>query len=409
MKWIHTTNDYATSPVPTEATYTWWSIALVLVGVGVALPAFFLGDIIAKSLPLSEAIIAIYGGGLIYTAIALGMALVGFKSKLSTYVIANQVFGRYGAYVVSGLIALILTFWFAFNLEVFAATLHTIISSLPIWLATILGGGVMISTAFIGFTALRKLSLLSVPLLLIVLAVGLVTAVSEKSLAVVTEPAPLPLFISIVAGTFMLGAVIMPDIARYARTKTDAVVGTVVGFLIAGPTILLAMTVLSSLTQAPDFISAFAGLGLGAFGLFTLIFAAWTTNDNNLYSASLALSAVMTRTPKHWLVVAAGIIATVVALFGVLTSFVPFVLLLSLTTTPLTGILMVAILLTNTTSRTPQLDYGAIAAWAAGIVVALATTAPDALGFGWFTFTTVPAVDSMLTAALVYFLSTRLN
>ena len=76
MNKINIHNEYATTPVPQEASKSWISIALIVIGVGITIPAYFLGSLIVCSLDLTGAAIAIYSGGIIYTFFAVLMVII---------------------------------------------------------------------------------------------------------------------------------------------------------------------------------------------------------------------------------------------------------------------------------------------------------------------------------------------
>src|SRR5690606_16011268 len=106
------------------------------------------------------------------------------------------------------------------------------------------------------------------------------------------DPMPLGVAISIVAGSFMVGAVISPDIARYARRPLDAVLAAILGFQVGFVIVVFIGSILAQATGQADLVQIMLALGWGVLAFLVLILAQWTTNDNNLYSAALAFSVV---------------------------------------------------------------------------------------------------------------------
>src|SRR5690606_18262164 len=113
---------------------------------------------------------------------------------------------------------------------------------------------------------------------------------------------------SYVVGIFLVGTVISPDVARWAKTKKDAVLSSFFGFLIGNSLMLLIAIILAKTTGTGDLVKVFLSLGMGMPAILILILAQWTTNDNNLYSASLGWSVVFRRVSKRHLTLIAGLI-----------------------------------------------------------------------------------------------------
>jgi len=338
---------------------------------------------------------------------------------VSTYVILQRAFGINGAKVVTGIIALTLFGWFGISTGLFAASAQALFSPFGVEASTqlwaIIGGVLMTSTAVIGFRALDKLSLFAVPLLLLLLGVALYNAFLETSivelfrLGAPENGMPLGVAISIIAGAFMVGAIITPDLTRYARSQRHAMWAAIIGFLVGFPTILFLTSVLAAATNEVALVPVFATLGLGAFAFMTLVFASWTTNDNNLYSASLGLATIFEKVEKWKLAAVAGIVGTILAVLGILNFFVPWLLLLGILIPPIGGIYVINHFFSEDTGPPKDFYWIAFAAWIGASVFAYATTAAASGGLGMFSFTTIPAVDSILVSAALYFVLQKIK
>jgi cytosine permease len=105
--------------------------------------------------------------------------------------------------------------------------------------------------------------------------------------------------VSAIVGGYVVGMTLLPDLCRYAKHKYDGITGPLVGCLIGYPMVLVLSALPSIATNSNDYIVLLIKLGLGSAGIVMLILATWTTNANNLYSSSLALSTVFT-TVKKW-------------------------------------------------------------------------------------------------------------
>jgi cytosine permease len=269
----------------------------------------------------------------------------------------------------------------------------------------------MMATAVVGYKAIEKLSLIVVPLLLILLLVTIVRVAQDHSfsdvLAIVPEsPASLGVLVSIVAGGMAVGAVIMPDISRYARSSRDAVGGALFGFLGGFPLFVALAMYLGFATGNGDFTANMIGIHSGLwsfFALFTIVFATWTTNDNNLYSAALALNSLFPKTAKWRVTLIAGICGTILAMLGILSHFMNWMLVLSVSIPPIGAVMAVDFFLFRryaydpaVESELPAVRWQAFASWGFGLFIGLLTY------YKVFAFTTAPALDAIIASSVAY-------
>jgi len=92
-----------------------------------------------------------------------------------------------------------------------------------------------------------------------------------------------------VAGAFAIGAVIQPDITRYAKGKGHAAGGMIFGMGIGFPLVLILAAFLGAASGQSDFATIMLAFHRGVwafFAMFVIVFATWTTNDNKVALAS---------------------------------------------------------------------------------------------------------------------------
>ena len=82
-------------------------------------------------------------------------------------------------------------------------------------------------------------------------------------------------------------------------------------------------------------------LGMGTIGLLIVVLGQWTSNDNNLYSAALAIINVKPGINKHIVSAVCGVVFTLLAVTGIQNHFVGFLSLLG-TFLPPIGTVLVA-------------------------------------------------------------------
>lgn len=406
--------DYEREPVPADKRKGWFKLSIVWIGSIVALSATALGGAIGGGLSMPQAIFATMVGCFILAVLSALCSVVGAKTGLSTSFVSIFALGRYGSYAVSAIIAISLFGWFGVQVDLFGSSLRSIL--LDVFnidvnqkILIVIGGILMTTTAFIGFKAIEKLSLIAVPLLALLLIGSLIRVMNGHSLSEVAaapltaEPLSIGVSISLIIGSLAVGAIIGPDIARYAKSPRDAVISSFVGFFGGFSIVLLIAAMLAKATSQVDIVSIMLGLGWGTGAMLILILAQWTTNDNNLYSSALGFSVIFRKTPKYILTIFAGLIGTAMAVGGIYDYFIPFLSFLSVLIPPIGGIYVADYLLNREKYTFDQVDlqeninvFG-VSIWVLSALIAFMTT-PAPTGFGFFTLTGASGFDAFLIA-----------
>lgn len=119
-----------------------------------------------------------------------------------------------------------------------------------------------------------------------------------------------------------------------------------------------------------------------------LLLATWTTNANNLYSSSLILAAIA----------------------GIANNFISFLLMLGVVMPPIAAIYVSDyFVLRRGTYEASLLTSNAAVNWKAFFAWAAASSVGFAGTYGELTLSSIPAVDSMVLASLIYAGLTRLR
>lgn len=406
--------DYEREPVPADKRKGWFRLSIVWIGAIIALSATALGGALGAGLSMPHTIIATLIGCFLLSVVSALCSVVGAKTGLSTSFVSTFSLGKYGSYAVSAIIAISLFGWFGVQVDLFGSSLRSIL--LDVFnldvdrkILVIIGGALMTTTAFIGFKAIEKLSLLAVPLLALLLIGSLTRVMNGQSLSDVaaapltTEPLSIGVSISLIIGSLAVGAIIGPDIARYAKSPKDAVISSFVGFFVGFSVVLLTAALLAKATSQVDIVSIMLGLGWGTGAMLILILAQWTTNDNNLYSSALGFSVIFRKTPKYILTIIAGIIGTGMAVGGIYEHFIPFLSFLSVLIPPIGGIYVADYLLNRKNYTFEQVDRQknvnvlGMSIWVLSALIAFMTT-PAPTGFGLFNLTGASGFDAFLIA-----------
>ncbi|MEZ8686467.1 cytosine permease [Vibrio splendidus] len=412
-------DDFELEPVPEKAKRSWWVISLIWLAIGIDISGLFLGSILSSGIGFEDALLATFIGSGLLAVIAMLFANIGFQAGVSTPLVSSAVFGRNGGKILGFINGISLVGWFAFQADFFAFIMVDALAKYDIiisHLTALIGGSVlMMMTAIYGVRALGKLSTYSVPLMVTLITIGLFMAADYQGGAAPTIEDPLTLgqAISFVMSIWILAAVAAPDIARYAKTRRDAILGAGIGFLVGNSAIILIALILTKMTGTDDLVEVFFTLGLGMAAIIVLVFAQWTTNSSNLTSGGLCMSMVLPKIPRPVLVVIMTIVGIGIAQLGMVNKFTDFLMLLSVTIAPAAGVYIVQYYVLDSTKmsfeniqQVPAWMFRGLASWAFGTAFS-ACTAPEF--FNLFSFTSISALDGILAAGGIYLALMKLS
>ena len=268
--------DHSTKPVPDHEKCGGFRLALIIIGVSIALPAFVSGAQLGQQIGIKNSMIAFFIGGLILTVVGSFTGIVAAKSRLTTYMLVKFSFGPTGAHIVNFVLAATMFGWFGVNASLFGEAVLAAFRDLG-WTESsdtgvyvMVGSALMVMTTVFGFKAIDKLSLIAVPILIVILVTimwkSAQAATVDEILAAGSRDMPLGLAISAVAGSNMVMVAALPDIARYLSKSHQAIVAVFIAYVIGEPLILLCSAIPSLVTGDPDLMNIVFALGLGNVG-----------------------------------------------------------------------------------------------------------------------------------------------
>ena len=353
-------------------------------------------------------IAGLFVGLLLVSGVATIMGIVGQRTGLSTYMLYRRFFGRYGAKLPVSILLITRIGWNAVETIVAAEAMLLVwcfIGMEPNILATILAV-VLAFTAFFGYDGLDFLSKFTIPALVLTFGAAGYAIVASGGIAEIMaftptaeERMPFTAIVSLVFAIWVSGTSLSADIVRYAKSDRDVVVANY-GSLV--PSQLFMFVLAGAVGLVTGYANPALGIAelLGSFGAFALFLAAWTTVDNQYYSAGLAASEL---TNRHKAPLLVGIVAVTAMLsFANLTSVITaWLVLIGVAVPPLVGVVFADYFLLGT--RFPEIEEesiqaveeainpAAIIAWLAGAGVAQVTP----LAY-------MPPLLGLLSASLVY-------
>ncbi len=411
--------DHSRDAVPQEKTVSGLRIGMILTGITITVPAFLVGIELGQGMGFLQSSGAAFTGGLVLFLVGALSGTIAAKTHLSTYMILQYTFGRQGGRIVSFIIALTSLGWFAVTLGLFADALA---STLANYLGLVFepntyllpGSILMIGTTIFGFKALDKISLAIVPLLALFLVFVALYSLRlsgfDSVLAFQSSTISFGQGVSAVIGGYIVGMTLLPDLCRYAKSTLAGIKGAFIGSFIGYPLVLVLSALPSIATLTHDYVAILAGLGLGGLGVIMLILATWTTNANNLYSGSLAISSIITSLAKWKITIIIGLAGSLLAVSGLTQNLIGFLLILGYLVPPVAGVYITDYFLISDNYRDRNLETQrnykteAFLSWIIASSVGYATTS------GYFFFTSIPSLDTIIVASVsFYFLSRVLS
>lgn len=413
-------NDYALERVPTEARYSWWSVALQRFGQVSALSQFLLGAALGFGMRFWDAVLAIILGSVILEVIAIMTGVIGQKEGLSTSILTRWTgFGRHGSSIISLAIALSLVGWFGIQSGVAASGLTQFLPGVPEWIWSIVVGLGVTAIVIWGFKSMAWTAYITVPAFLVLAGWSIIAEFQKHDLTELVQQAPpgpvlsLPAGATLVAGGFIVGMVITPDMTRFNRSSADVVKQTLVGVTLGEFTVALAGVLLAHALKTDDII-AIVTSSSGVVGTLIIVAGTLKMNDWNLYSATLGIvnfveTVFGKQVKRTHVTVAVGLLGSVLAAAGILDHFVDFLTVLGVLFPPIAGIMVAEYFIVKEWRRTlssaapdlpdsePTWVIGTLTVWA--ISVAAAAIIP------WG----IASVTSLVASIVLYIIAGKLG
>lgn len=394
-----------------QNTTKWYSLAGIWFGGIVSVPALLVGSTLIASLRFNH---SMWAGLIGFSFVVLFMSLLSIaavEKRKATVSLASSSFGVNGAKLIVGLIIGLSTIgWFGIQSNIAGASFSKIVvemngPEIPVWLSSVFWGGIMVLTAVFGFKYLKWLNYIAVPAIIVLLIYGLVITFQTHNIQEIInftpkEKMPLLQAIGFTIGFISVGGVISPDYNRFAATKKDAILGSIFG-IIPSALCLLAIGAILAITQGTyDIVEIFSTLGFPFFAMSILILATWTSNVMNIYSSGLAFNNLLNRGDKNrsktTLIV--GLFGILLAALGVLSHFMSFISLLTITITPIAGVMISDYYISKTYKEDAQkFNWKGIFSWISGVILMISMTSQ------------IKNIIGIISAAIAYYILQKIN
>lgn len=398
-------DEYAIKPVPEAKTVSGWQVGCVVIGIAITLPGLYSGGEITQTLGLSKAFWALAIGAAVLSIMSIPTSIIGQQTRRTSYHLIRSVFGPWGGPIINTVFGLILLGWYAVTAELFGRTLmigfdQILGIMLPQWMFTVGSSLLVLLTTLYGFKAIDRMAVIVVPLLMLTFAFVTFQALNG-SLPRIGDTSDLPQkpfgwAVDAIIGSMIVSVVLMPDLSRYARTRSDAIIAAILGNG-GGSLIGMALAMLPALVSGSVDPMAYMGAaGLGVFALFVLVGTTWTTNSVNLYSTGLVVGEVGKIENYRGIIWACGLLGTALALVGIADNLIDFLLLLGVIVPPIAGVYLIDYFFFGARAETPRTACLCAGLSAGFGVMHYTGWLPQGLTLG------IAALDALLLSAVLY-------
>ena len=415
-------DDYPITRVPATKRKHWFGIAVQRFGQSSDLSQLLLGATFGFGMTFWEAFWAFTVGAVFLEGLMIFVGIAGMREGLTASMLARWTgFGRGGASVLGLAICISLIGWFGIQSGISGAGLNRIVPEIPAW-AWSLGFGLIITLIVVrGIESMQWLANITVPLFMVLIAWAAWAELSNHSISQLINEAPPGAHLdfvtatTIVAGSFILGAVITPDMTRYNRSAGDVVKQTIVGITLGNYSIGMIGVLLAHAVKSAD-VTQIIFTSVGWVGILIIVLGTSKINDWNLYSAGLGIvsffnSAMGKRLNRAHVTLILGVVGTVLAAIGILDKFIDILMVLGVVFPPVVGIVLAEYFVIKKwrplldASRSSGLPPAESPNWIPATFVIWAASAV----LGYFVTLGLPSLNSLAAAFVLYTVAGKLN
>jgi cytosine permease len=286
-------------------------------------------------------------GNLVNFAVGALVGYMGYQTACNSTLLYRMVYGNTGAWVPVLFLTVLLVFWQGIVVGAFSFAWVQSFDSPWFYVVAVLAGLLYTVTTYFGVRGLERVALpASLVLTAVLLYAGWYNVDQaggwEAFLGLSAETAarnPMSSLqaINLVIGSWIVGAVVMPEYTRFARSAWVAVAIPFIVLIVAQWFLQFVGAMGGVVSGNADFTGYMrtAGPFISLFGLIAMSFALWTTGDANLYLPSIQTASLFRR-PKRVMVVILGLLGTLIGL-GIYQRFMDFIGTLANVVPPLIG------------------------------------------------------------------------
>ncbi|MFJ1548171.1 cytosine permease [Streptomyces sp. NPDC088246] len=343
-------DDYALSRVPRDKRFGFWSMLLQWLAQSGSISQFTLGATIGVGMTFGDAFLAFTLGAVILEIVIFAIGLAGMREGLATPMLTRWVgFGRNGSALVSFVIAVSLVGWFGVQNTIFGNSVSALVGG-PSWMWCVLAGIAITALVIFGFTYMAAFAKIVTPLFFAMVAWSVISTLKDHSFSeLIHSPPPgrtIPLAVAAtaIAGGYMTGAIVSPEMTRYNRKGSHVFLQSASSMILSEYIVGLTGVLLGHLVKSNE-VSHIVLSTSGAFGVIVVLMSTAKINDWNLYGSSLGVVNFFQvvfgkRLHRGAVTIVLGIAGTALSAVGIMTHFTEFLSVLGVAIPPIGGIIV---------------------------------------------------------------------
>ncbi|WP_096190420.1 cytosine permease [Evansella halocellulosilytica] len=411
--------DTVLSEVPKSERKHWLVPATIFGGLEFAVPVIMVGATLAGNFGLSQILLILLVGLVVIQWVGNSLqGYLGAKTGRPSSVIARTSFGAVQARFLVGLALIILNVgWFGVNTAVAGNALAAVLGvnyseQWLIWaLITLIAGLLFALPAVIGYNSMKWTDYLAVPAGLILIASGVFFALRGTGWEQIVSWQPERSMTFFAAISLILGAnvaqwLIASDYTRYSKPKLKDQALIPLGIVFIGFVFFFTGAIMSVGIGDADIVVVMQGLGFPFWGFIILWIALWTSQLVASYSIGLAAANMFNINSgkgRAWLTVGGSLAGIILALIGILTYFMDFLVLLGVVYPAIAGVMFVDFFFIRNREWVDKAGWNWMAtiAFLVGALVGYLTQYQYPVG--------IPAVQSLIISGVVYYVAMRIK
>ncbi|MFE4717992.1 cytosine permease, partial [Streptomyces sp. NPDC056728] len=297
-----------------------------------------------------NAFLAFTLGAVILEVVIFAIGLAGMREGLATPMLTRWIgFGRNGSALVSFVIAVSLVGWFGVQNTIFGNSVSALVGG-PSWVWCVAAGLAITVLVIFGFRYMALFAKIVTPLFFALVAWSVTNALMDHSIGdLISSPAPgqtIPLAVAAtaIAGGYMTGAIVSPEMTRYNRKGSHVFLQSASSMILSEYIVGLTGVLLGHLVKSSE-VSHIVLSTSGAFGVIVVLMSTAKINDWNLYGSSLGVVNFFQvvfgkRLHRGAVTVALGLAGTLLSAVGIMTHFTEFLSVLGVAIPPIGGIIV---------------------------------------------------------------------
>ncbi|MFD8352150.1 cytosine permease [Streptomyces coelicoflavus] len=343
-------DDYALSRVPRDKRLGFWTMLLQWLAQSGSISQFTLGATIGVGMTFGDAFLAFTLGAVILEVVIFAIGLAGMREGLATPLLTRWAgFGRNGSALVSLVISVSLVGWFGVQNTIFGDSVSALVGG-PSWLWCTAAGVAITVLVIFGFRYMAVFAKIVTPLFFAMVAWSVTDALSDHSFSELIhspppgETIPLAVAATAIAGGFMTGAIVSPEMTRYNRKGSHVFLQSASSMILSEYIVGLTGVLLGHMVGSGQ-VSQIVLSTSGVFGVLVVLMSTAKINDWNLYGSSLGVVNFFQvvfgkRVHRGAVTIVLGIAGTLLSAIGMMTHFTDFLSVLGVAIPPVGGIIV---------------------------------------------------------------------